>query len=526
MISKINFSLKTALAALAISLDGLPFSLEGAPATILGNASQYINVACDDSGNAIAAHVDNVGSTNDTLNANYFSTGTWGSAVMLNSTPAIIFANFPTPLAMDATGTGLNLWTQTPDAITSYLDSASFTPPNVWSTPAPSPLAINGIQQSVAMNGSGQGLGLWGNFITPDTYASFFSGGVWAAPVAIGTGNFSTNGKASYSLSGNASAVWSDRIGGLSTNIYANNYDGVTWQGVQTLELIAPTFVLDPDAGIDAAGNTLAVWINDPDKDVITSTYSGGSWSALQTLSTGSGNKGSARIAVAPAGTAVAVWTDSGDNIKMCIYDGFSWGIPTDVVGSSQQPRVAMDANGNAVIGWVEMAFPYNIYFAHLPSGESSVDSVTLLFTAAPDIPPYSFEVAISALNQTAFAVWSETFGLGEGSRTWGTYYQFVPPTPTGFQAQVCTNRLTNQYDCSVIISWDPSTDPDVVSYNLYKNDIFLANVLAEELPTYTDAPVPCSEINTYTIESVNSNGETSPLATDTVDICTPIPCG
>lgn len=237
------------------------------------------------------------------------------------------------------------------------------------------------------MNGLGQGLGLW-NDSTANIYARFYSGGAWAPSVIIGTGSLPRGGIASYNSSGIASAVWSEYDFGLGlyAGVFANNYDGSTWLGVQTLDALDSTLPYIPDAGIDAAGNTLAVWITSS-QDVVTSTYSGGVWSSPLTIATGGvfTNKGGVKIAVAPGGTAVAVWTDSGFNVQMATYDGSTWSGPFLVQSASEGARVAIDSNGNAVIGWFDAETgpgPYNLYFSRLPSGGSSVDNVTLLGTS------------------------------------------------------------------------------------------------------------------------------------------------
>lgn len=465
--------------------------------------SDEIVVAADNSNNAIAVLIDG-----DEVRASYLTNGgPWGPLVTLSTTTAVDYEGVS--VAMDATGTALAAWI---DDTNNLVETAYFSGGS-WSTPTPAPLDSTTNEfdtTSVAMDGLGKGLAVWSEL---DIRASFFSGGTWTPFVNIGTGVYSNNITASYSPNGSASAVWGHFDFGVN-DIYANTYNGTTWQGLINLDT-DPT--QNPDAGIDDLGNTIAIWSSGTGlSNIVTRRFNGVTWSPAQTISAAPGNLGRPRIAVAFDGTAVAVWTDAGNNIQMSLFNGTTWSAPIFVVGASQEPRVTMDDSGNALIGWVTLG--NDLYYARLPKGSSTLDSVTFIRTAPPIADDIDvLDLALSNASSIGFAVWAEQNEVA--SDTFGTFSLFAPlvSPPLGIFGSTCNNKFASQSDRVNTIVFVPSVDPDVVVYQISRNGVLIATVLSSGPYTYFDHNRCKGVPDTYTVVAVDGAGNVSSPVTITI---------
>ncbi|HEV8051479.1 MAG TPA: hypothetical protein VGP47_03220 [Parachlamydiaceae bacterium] len=496
-------TIKTSLLAMGMSL--CLASLQAAPLvtqfTTDGNSNQIV-VAADNNNNAVAVLVDdNVVQATYSANA-----GPWSPLVNLSNTTDV---HFNPSVDMDATGTALAMWVGF-DALNNYYVETAYFTGGIWTTPIPQPLEYtsNSINDtSIAMDGLGKGLAVWS---AGDIHASFFAGGVWTPFVNIGTAVPSAYIVASYSPSGEASAVWTHFDLGIS-DVYANTYNGTVWQGLINLDT-NPTSAAD--AGIDDQGNTIAIWSSGG--NIVTRRFDGTTWSPAQTLSTAPGNLGDPKIAVAFDGTAVAVWTDSANNIQMSLFNGTTWSAPIFVAASSQNPQITMDDDGNALIGWVTLTG--DIYFARLPKGSTVLDNVTFIKNSV--LPVIAFDLALSNEATTGFAVWNE--GI-EGSNTFGTSNLFpaLPPAPPFFPTPplaiagtTCTSTFVTQSDTVNVITFTPSIDPTVRRYYVTRNGEFIAVIPAAGPYIYEDHNRNKGVTYIYTVTAVNAeNVRSAPIA-------------
>lgn len=103
----------------------------------------------------------------------------------------------------------------------------------------------------------------------------------------------------------------------------------------------------------DAAGGAMAAWATD-DGIYAARRDSGGAWSAATPVATRT-NALQPRIAVDAAGNAVLAWyLDAVYTVEAVRFDATSgtWGVVTALPGAGHHPDVAVDALGNAMVVW------------------------------------------------------------------------------------------------------------------------------------------------------------------------------
>lgn len=159
---------------------------------------------------------------------------------------------------------------------------------------------------------------------------------------------------------GNAVAVWTQPSGFWSSRYTPSD-------GWSPAERISGGGDALPSAAVamDAAGNALAVWeqffIND---NVYTNRYTpSGGWRTSHRIDDDNGDADGPQVAMGAAGDAVAVWAqDDGtrDDVWSNRYAPASgWDAPerieTNNTVEASGPRVAVDANGDAVAVWAQL---------------------------------------------------------------------------------------------------------------------------------------------------------------------------
>ncbi|MFN8121538.1 MAG: choice-of-anchor C family protein [Thermoleophilia bacterium] len=163
------------------------------------------------------------------------------------------------------------------------------------------------------------------------------------------SGGASGLGSYSYRTSTDNGSTWSSAVTGGTWG--ANAWTSAVAGGADV-----------PQVGVDSAGNAVAVWrqYNGANYEVYTASRpAGGSWGTPAALTTGAPDPQTVALAVGADGTAVAVW-DRYDGSNYRIYAAVRsssgvWGTPAAIstAGSmALNPKVAIDATGNAVAAW------------------------------------------------------------------------------------------------------------------------------------------------------------------------------
>ena len=164
--------------------------------------------------------------------------------------------------------------------------------------------------------------------------------------------------------SGNALAVWQQHDG-MRFNLWSNRYTaGAGWGAATLIETDNVSDATDPAIAVNASGNGLAVWAqhDGAHRNIVANHYTVGTgWGTAVLIETdNAGNANKPQVVMDANGNGLAVWTqDDGtyQNVMANRYTaGSGWGtaapIETNNVGDAFDPRVAIGANGNALVVW------------------------------------------------------------------------------------------------------------------------------------------------------------------------------
>ena len=298
----------------------------------------------------------------------------WGTAELAENTGGT--AKIP-QIAMDGSGNAIAVWTQFDGTIWSiwanrYAAGLGWEAEAVIET---DPRDADNPQ--VAVDGSGNAIAVWEQYdgTVWNIWANRYSTATgWGAEEAIETGSGGAfSPRIAIDGSGNAIAVWRQYDGTTVWNVWANRYTATGWpKGWGTAQLIETNDTGDvalPQIAMDSNGNATVVWSHFDDT---TSSYSiwanrydagTGTWGTAAAVEANTTDAYSPEIAMDANGNAIVVWVQSaGDLLDVWAnrYDatGGTWGtellIETNVAGEVWDPRVAMDGSGNATAVWTQ----------------------------------------------------------------------------------------------------------------------------------------------------------------------------
>lgn len=233
-------------------------------------------------------------------------------------------------VAIDAQGRMLAVWRQLQIATGQHrLWGSHYSAANAWSTPErleDNSGSVDGLRVAID-RATGRGMLLWQQPSAAGTID------LWARPLNPATGWGSATkieaasgsiGKSSIGLdaSGNAVAVWSQIGPNTRFSIYANRYTpGVGWGAAQLIETneVIGSIDGDPVVAVAPGGTAVAVWKR-------SSGTSGHLWTNRFAVATG-------------WGTATELVSDGGSNQSIGLHD------------------LALDANGNGMLVWGQADF-------------------------------------------------------------------------------------------------------------------------------------------------------------------------
>ncbi len=335
-------------------------------------------IAMDKDGNAVAVWVEST-ATESHIWANRYTPGTgWGTAQQVETqTPK--YRNAP-QVALDQMGHAIVVWGQT-DAVSARSDifASRYTPLSGWSQAQEidSEPIRNAVNQVIAMSPSGSAVAVWAqnDGTRANIWANSYSPSTgWATPELIETNNKGTanNPKVVMDSQGNAHVVWiqSEGVWGFDDSIWANIYRPTSgWDVAFPIENELSE-ANTPDISADASGNVMAVWNqsvvvgNQGTYHVWANRYTpSGGWGTAQPIKTENAKQSyTGRVALDAGGNAIAVWIQ--ENLTTSAIEiwtntnplGQGWGTPQVLQTVSSQkgfdPRIAVDANGNAIATW------------------------------------------------------------------------------------------------------------------------------------------------------------------------------
>jgi len=227
-----------------------------------------------------------------------------------------------------------------------------------------SPAGLSASRPAIATDGKGNLVAIWreldGNSAVIRA-ATRPEGGDWSSERISAPAPDTESPALAMDRDGNAVAAWDRSDGGNSVVQAAVRPAGGAWSAPEDLSsLDDPAF----DVKIAAEhGRIGAVWVVLHNRHTLirSSTRSAdGAWSSPQTIAGPVGNPGAPTIALDDHGGAVAAWRWSNGAYRVVeaasmAPDG-SWTTPTVLSGPSRNatpPRLAMDADGHGVAGWL-----------------------------------------------------------------------------------------------------------------------------------------------------------------------------
>lgn len=404
-----------------------------------GNA-QTPSIAVNAAGEAVAIWMQpGGGGISDNIWANrYTPAGGWGTAQVISDVQG--GAQGAQAVAIDASGNATAVWQQSDSIWTNRYTAGSG-----WGTPVlietSSGWAGN---PQIGMDANGNALAVWwqreGSRINIEA-ARYVAGAGWGAPEIIENDDSGDTGAPQIAVdaAGNAVVVWpwAADLGGFNFvyNVWANRYaPGTGWGSATPIDINNTTQPNPaPQVALGADGNAIAVW-HRPDgsfDSVASNRYTAGiGWGSAALLETDPAVVSrNARVAVDPAGNAIAVWEQyvgATANVMASRYTaGGGWGaaalIETDDAGSAFTPQIVIDANGNGTALWSQRnaaGFTFSIWTNRYVPGSGWGSAAAIDGQAQPARQP---ALGVDASGRLV-AVWEQT--VGALSHLWASVFR------------------------------------------------------------------------------------------------------
>jgi hypothetical protein len=179
------------------------------------------------------------------------------------------------------------------------------------------------------------------------------------------------------------------------------------------------TAAFGPDVGVDSSGQAIAVFVDDGPQDLVKAAIRAAGenliYGAPQTLSSASKNGFEPRVAVAPDGAAIAVWTNTTDTtiqaaFKPAASNTFGAAVTLSSAGSFR-PDVAIDAQDNGQVVWARQTGSTSIIESSTRTASSGTFSAPEQLSESAFVSDNS-QVAAEQ-NGDATAVWTKFTGGG-----------------------------------------------------------------------------------------------------------------
>jgi len=288
----------------------------------------------------------------------------------------------------------------------------------------------------VAMAPDGTAIAVWGQYdgAQVSIWANRFDGGTWGTAELIENDNAGSAEKPQVAMApdGTAIAVWR-QYDGAQFSIWANWFDGGTWGTAELIENDNAGSAEKPQVAMAPDGTAIAVWRQSDGTryNIWANRFDGGTWGTAEPIESNGGNADYPQVAMDTDGRAMAVWHQY-DGTRADIwanwFNGGTWGsaelIESDNAGNAIEPKIAMSADGTAMAVWHQSdGTRYNIWANRFDGGSwGTADPIE-----SNDGGAFDPEIAINP-DGTAIAVWQQSDGTRlniwanrfDGG-TWGT---------------------------------------------------------------------------------------------------------
>lgn len=354
-----------------------------------GETSFFVQVAMSDNGDAVIVWPQSNG-THGQIFVSEYRNGSWTHPSDLNDniSPDGQHARHPR-VAMDGQGNTIVVWSQANGAVTQIFESEYRD--GQWSHPGgltdfiSSAAGGDAANPRVAMDENGNALVAWEQVIGGDSriLASQYRNGAWVHPASTSDHIDPLSGYSRLPVPvmddhGDAIVAWQQNIGG-TFQVFKSEYRNDTWiHPSGSADDISPDGqdTHDNTAAVDNQGNAIIVWdaSDGTAAQVFKSEYRNGVWSHPADLNDNISPDGEwcsyPHVAMSDAGTALVVWAQENggqDQAFLSEYRDGRWthpaGLadhisPDGVYDYLDEPRVALDRHGNAVVAWSQSVGP------------------------------------------------------------------------------------------------------------------------------------------------------------------------
>lgn len=399
-------------------------------------------------------------------------------------------------VAADASNTALFIWSDYQSGLlqTAFYNGTSYI------TPSPNPLyTLEELQETpvaIAMDGKGNGLAVWGDPLSSNSIASFFSSTTqsWETPTQLNVLPCQVfNPVAGYSFNGTAVAAWQDSE--FNSNIFVSIYNGSSWGAPFLIASGAESL----KGGIDANGTAVLTWLDNNTLNVYAAQYTG-AWSVSAPITFEQLFNGY-EFSMSSGGHAIVAWV-VGDSTsgKYTIYNGSVWSAPA-VLGPTFNIYSSMDSVNNTLI--VYQDFPsFDIYSLKIPA--DGVPSASDFVANLNDLFPA--ESALSDNGRGFVSGFGEN--ISEGQLPVSTYTELLIDGAACYD----TNRIAQRVH---VVFFSASSNPNIVAYNIRRNGVLIDTQLhtgAENFTCY-DYNRDITVADIYMVTYVDARGnETNPL--------------
>lgn len=222
-----------------------------------------LKLAFDGNGNALVVYGRQVAGYQFYIWAQRFVVGTgWGAATLLQST--LGDTSYP-QIACDNSGNAIAVWTQS-DGAQTHVWTNHYSTGTGWGTATLLETSTyDATTPQVAFDGTGNATAVWAqsNGKVNSIWARRYTAGVgWGGTTILDSGVYNAGlPQIAFDASGNATSVWS-QSDGIRYNIWANRFDVGTGWGMATLletENAGDAFG-SPRITVDGNGNAHAIW--------------------------------------------------------------------------------------------------------------------------------------------------------------------------------------------------------------------------------------------------------------------------
>ena len=289
----------------------------------------------------------------------------------------------------------------------------------------------------LAVDASGNVISVWirdSGIGPPDIWTNRYSAatGTWGTSQALETDvGFAFNPVLAMDAAGNAIAVWDQDDSMAVAKIWARRYDATndTW-GTAVMISDSGDYAQLPNIAIEPGGSAIAVWEEDDGIggfNVRASRYSasGGSWSASVLLENAAGAAFEPEVAMDVSGNGIVVWGQEGapgtftfdvqSNRYSAATDTWSGAELLELdAGDAFLPRVAINDNGDAIVGWEQEAVPFSFIYGARAAVYSATagawGNAATLSAAGGDVEATQVGIDVDG---NATVVWRQDGGAG-----------------------------------------------------------------------------------------------------------------